>query len=52
MIDASAEITRVDKQIGEEIASQAKPCIIIANKWDLSGGKIPTGAGRSTPTTA
>ena len=44
MIDASAEISRVDKKIGEEIAAEGKPCIIVANKWDLSGGKVPTEA--------
>ncbi len=44
MIDASAEVTRVDKQIGEEVSGESKPCIIVANKWDLSGGKVSTGA--------
>jgi GTPase len=44
LIDASAEITKVDKQIGDEIATEAKPCVIVANKWDLSGGKVATGA--------
>ena len=44
VVDASAEITKVDKQIGDEVAQLFKPCIIVANKWDLSGGKIPTGA--------
>lgn len=44
LLDASAEITKVDKQIGDEILSQARPCIIVANKWDLSKGEIPTGA--------
>ncbi len=44
ILDASAEITRVDKQIGEEIVQQAKACIIVANKWDLTGGQVATGA--------
>ena len=44
MLDASAEISKVDKQIGDEIAEESKPCIIVANKWDLSGGKVATGA--------
>jgi GTP-binding protein len=44
ILDASAEITKVDKQIGDEVVSQAKPCIIVANKWDLSGGRVPPSA--------
>jgi GTP-binding protein len=44
MVDAAAEISRIDKKIGEEIAELGKPCIVVANKWDLSGGTVPTGA--------
>jgi len=44
VVDASAEITRVDKRLGEEISLESKPCIIVANKWDLSGGTVETEA--------
>ncbi|MGH2625213.1 MAG: ribosome biogenesis GTPase Der, partial [Anaerolineales bacterium] len=44
MLDAGAEVTKVDKQIADEVVSQARPCVIVANKWDLSGGKVATGA--------
>jgi GTPase len=44
MVDASAEITKIDKSMGSEIAGESKPCIIVANKWDLSGGTVATEA--------
>lgn len=33
--DASQEISRVDKQLVDEIHEGAKPCIFVVNKWDL-----------------
>ena len=33
--DASQKISRVDKQLVDEIHKQAKPCIFVVNKWDL-----------------
>ncbi len=42
LIDASQEITRADKKLGETIAEAHKVCVIVANKWDLSGGKVAT----------
>ena len=29
------EITRVDKQIADTILQESKPCILVANKWDM-----------------
>lgn len=34
--DASQTISRVDKQLVEEIAEHHKPCIFVINKWDLA----------------
>ena len=33
--DASQTISRVDKQLVDEIHAQQKPCIFVVNKWDL-----------------
>jgi GTP-binding protein len=35
LLDASQEITRIDKNLGDFIARESKVCIIVANKWDL-----------------
>lgn len=35
MLDATAEISKVDKQLGARIVEAHKPCIIALNKWDL-----------------
>jgi GTP-binding protein len=34
--DATQTISRVDKQLVEEISEQFKPCIFVVNKWDLA----------------
>ncbi|MFW5858248.1 MAG: ribosome biogenesis GTPase Der [Planctomycetota bacterium] len=36
VIDASVPVSKVDKRIGRLIADEAKPCIIVVNKWDLA----------------
>lgn len=33
--DASDKISRVDKQLVDEINERTKPCIFVVNKWDL-----------------
>lgn len=42
LIDASREITRVDKKISESIGRQAKATVIVINKWDLTEQKVET----------
>jgi GTP-binding protein len=42
LLDASEEITRADKKLGETIAKAHKICVMVANKWDLSGGNVAT----------
>ncbi len=39
MIDASVPISRVDKHLAGLINEQAKPLVIVINKWDLASGK-------------
>jgi GTP-binding protein len=34
--DATQTISRVDKQLVEEISEHFKPCIFVVNKWDLA----------------
>ncbi|MEN6452545.1 MAG: ribosome biogenesis GTPase Der [Thermoguttaceae bacterium] len=40
--DASQRISKVDKQLCDYIAQQYKPCMFVVNKWDLTGGAMPT----------
>ncbi|MBL04482.1 MAG: ribosome biogenesis GTPase Der, partial [Planctomycetes bacterium] len=44
LLDASEEVTRADKKLGETISQAHKVCVLVANKWDLSGGEIATEA--------
>lgn len=41
MLDATVEIGRIDKKIASYIEEQAKPCVILVNKWDLTGEVEP-----------
>ena len=34
--DATQTISRVDKQLVEEISAHYKPCVFVVNKWDLA----------------
>lgn len=40
--DASQTISRVDKQLVDEITENFKPCIFVVNKWDLGQDKDMT----------
>lgn len=35
MVDATSDVSRVDKKLAQELAQQFKPTIIVLNKWDL-----------------
>lgn len=37
LLDATTEISQVDKKLGAYVAEQFRPCIIVINKWDLAG---------------
>lgn len=36
LFDSQETISKVDKQLVDEIASNYKPCILVVNKWDLA----------------
>jgi len=40
--DASQRISKVDKQLCDYISEQYKPCVFVANKWDLLADSMPT----------
>ena len=40
--DATVRISKVDKQLCDYIAEQYKPCMFVVNKWDMTGGSMPT----------
>ena len=44
LIDATADISQVDKKIARFIAEEYKSCIIVINKWDLAKDTVVTGA--------
>jgi len=35
LIDATVEVSQVDKRLAQELAEQHKPTVIVINKWDL-----------------
>lgn len=39
VIDATEEISGIDKRLGQTVLEEFKPCIIVVNKWDLVEGK-------------
>jgi GTP-binding protein len=43
MIDATADVSDVDKKIARFIADEYKSCIIVVNKWDLAKETAVTG---------
>ncbi|HVU87226.1 MAG TPA: ribosome biogenesis GTPase Der [Pirellulales bacterium] len=40
--DATQPISKVDKQLGDYISENYKPCVFVVNKWDLLVGSMPT----------
>lgn len=40
--DATQRISKVDKQLCDYITQQYKPCMFVVNKWDQTGGAMPT----------
>lgn len=38
LIEATAEVSVVDKRLAHYIAEQFKPCVLVVNKWDLAKG--------------
>jgi GTP-binding protein len=44
LIDASEEVTRLEKRLGDLIEASGRIAIIVVNKWDLARGKAATEA--------
>ncbi len=42
LMDATAEVSHVDKRLGSYIAGHFKPCILVVNKWDLAKSRAST----------
>lgn len=40
--DCTQRVGKVDKQLGDYISQQYKPCILVINKWDQLAGTMPT----------
>ncbi|MDW8264228.1 MAG: ribosome biogenesis GTPase Der [Gemmataceae bacterium] len=43
-LDAPSRISKVDKRLADYVLKEFKPVIFVVNKWDLTGGQIPTSA--------
>ena len=43
LLESVADISRMDKHLARYIADECKPCVVVVNKWDLSGD-VKTGA--------
>jgi len=41
LLDVMTDISRVDKKLASYILEHGRPCVIVANKWDLAG-ETPT----------
>ncbi len=37
LLDATSDISRVDKKLASYIIEHGRPCVIVVNKWDLAG---------------
>lgn len=42
MVDATAEISQVDKKLSGEVLEHHKPCVLVINKWDLVEDRAKT----------
>lgn len=41
MIDATRDVSQVDKKIAADVEEARKPCVLAVNKWDLTGELDP-----------
>jgi len=41
-LDATQRISKIDKQLGDYISREYKPCVLVVNKWDLLVKSMPT----------
>ncbi|NLE59705.1 MAG: ribosome biogenesis GTPase Der [Planctomycetes bacterium] len=43
MLDATDDVSHIDKTLGGYIVEQFKPCVLVVNKWDLAKDRAVTG---------
>jgi GTP-binding protein len=41
-LDAAVPVGQVEKKLGQMIATEYKPCVLVVNKWDLAVGRAGT----------
>ncbi|MBM3985041.1 MAG: ribosome biogenesis GTPase Der [Planctomycetes bacterium] len=43
LVDATQDISRIDRQIAGEVQERAVPCVLVVTKWDLARERATTG---------
>jgi GTPase len=43
VLDVTVNVGRIDRRLADQITRHFKPCVIVANKWDLARERISTG---------
>ena len=44
LVDATQDVSRIDRQIAGEVQALALPCVLVVTKWDLARERAGTGA--------
>lgn len=40
LMDATEEISAIDKRLGQQVQEEFKPCVVVVTKWDLVHGRV------------
>jgi GTP-binding protein len=43
VLDVTAEVGRIERRLADQVTRHYKPCVVVANKWDLARARIATG---------
>ncbi len=43
LVDATQDVSRIDRQIAGEVQERAVPCVLVVTKWDLARERASTG---------
>ncbi len=43
LVDATQEVSRIDREIAGEVQDRAVPCVLVVTKWDLARERASTG---------
>jgi GTP-binding protein len=43
VLDVTVDVGRIERRLADQIVRHFKPCVIVANKWDLARERISTG---------